>query len=119
MVTAAILAMGIVLIYKSFFISLNTLQHLSHRLYALVLLDNKIVDLQKHFETKKEIPFSDSLDTETLKINNKPVTFVFVKDIHSVGTLEDIYGLDLGVAWREAGRDIHLSRQLFIGTYDK
>src|SRR5262249_2192122 len=120
MVATAVLSLGIVLIYKSFFISLNVLEHLTNRLYALVLLDNKIVDMQKQFETKKEIPFSDSPDTKTLSIDHRAVTFNFEKEVSSIGSLEGLYALNLGISWRESqGRNIHLSRQLLIGTYEQ
>ena len=119
MVAAAILSLGIVMIFKTFFISLNALRYLTHRLYAGALLDNKIVDMQKTFDVKKEIPFQEGTERDTLDINNKSVVFGFIKEIRNMGTHENMYALHYDVSWQESGRTPHLNRDLFIGDYRK
>src|SRR3989338_11171657 len=58
MVAAAILSFGIVMLYRAFFVSLNYVNHITYRLYAMNILDNKISMLQKTFEVSKIIPFT-------------------------------------------------------------
>ena len=117
MVTAAILALGIVCVYKAFFISLNTLRHLTHRLYALTLLDNHIVAMQKRFETKKETLIHESAERKTVTVENTPVTFSFDQEIKTVGSHENLYALDAGIAWPEGARTLRLHRQILVGAY--
>ncbi|OGX07472.1 MAG: hypothetical protein A2Z88_07205 [Omnitrophica WOR_2 bacterium GWA2_47_8] len=114
MVTVAILGCGIVFIYRSFFMSLNVIQHLSYRLYGDVLLDNKIQELQEEFYLSGTVDEASSLQAQTVQINNRPISFVFSADIKQVAKLNDLSFVYLKIMWREGNKNVQLSRQAYL-----
>lgn len=117
MVALAILSTGIVLIYKSFLISLNYVHHLVCRSHALTLLDNKITYLQQLFATKKEIPFDQQAAADRVTIHNRPVYFHYEMNFKMVENLKNIYQLDISLAWEEGAEHKQLAHQVYIAHY--
>ncbi len=116
MVAVAILSFGIVFIYRALFISLDYLHHITYRLYAQELMDNKIADVERIFHQKKTIPFSQNQEKRTLNINNRKVDFVYTLNIAAIRNLDNIYQLDVSVSWPERNRHIKLSRLAYIAN---
>ncbi len=116
MVTVAILSFGIVLIYKTFFISLDYMNHLTSRLYASNLLNNKIVSLQQQFADSKQIPFGFGQEVESVKLERKSLDFSFITNFKNVEGLENIYQLDVTLSWLENNRPKQLSRSAYISS---
>jgi len=115
MVAVAVLAVGIVGIYQAFFISLDYVQHVSLRLYANILLDNKASELQKGFRTSGALSFEEILREEKITVNNRPVDFSFGIDLKNVDDLKQVFQADLKVYWLERNHSVSLARSLFIG----
>ena len=116
MIAAAILATGILFIYKTFFTSLSYLDHFVNRIYANTLIQNEIVHSQQDLEIKKDLSSIEKTRTENVKIGNKGVDFTF----HTVfSPLEDVGGiflLNVDLSWKERERNIRLSRQAFVAV---
>lgn len=117
MVTTAVLSFGIVMIYKAFLVSLNQLTYINHRLYAMALLDNKIVSLQKLFEASKEIPFGGAQETEQGQFGQKTVDFSYAMDFKTVEDLNNIFQLDIKLLWKEGRHDVGISRSVYLTCY--
>ena len=117
MVTIAILATGIVVIYRSFLISLDIMNHLTCRAYASTLLDNKLNRWQRLFEVTKEIPFNDKREGDTVKIQKKDVHFDYDIRTTAVGKLQNIYEVVMTISWREGGRPKQMTRQAYMANY--
>jgi len=118
MVALAILSGGIVLIYKSFLISLDYIHHLACRSYAMILLDNKVNYFQQIFAAKKEILFNQQDAGDEVIINHRPVYFRYEIDFRMVEKLKNIYQLDISLAWNEGNRHKQIARQVYIANYD-
>ncbi|MFH1360028.1 MAG: prepilin-type N-terminal cleavage/methylation domain-containing protein [Candidatus Omnitrophota bacterium] len=118
MVTMAILSFGLVLLYKAFFVSLDAMNHLTHRLYALALIDNRIAFMQKVFEEKGDIPLQMQQPVDRVLFDQRPVDFRTQTDVRSVENLNNVYQLDIALFWQERGRDIRISRTTYIGKHD-
>jgi len=117
MVAVAILATGIVFIYRSFFISLDYLNHVANRLYAMTLVDNNIALMQGAFALQKEIPLGRQA-RETAVINNKEVVFQHATNLRPVAGLKNIYQIDASLSWYEGRRAVSIARAAYISKYD-
>lgn len=112
MVTAVILSVGLVAIYRSFFIGADVIQHLSNRLYALNLLEAKIATIERDFRTLKDFDIGPL--TEEAVINNYPVRFQYQVDLKPVGQLLTVFQLDITLSWEERGRTMSLFRSAYF-----
>ena len=116
MVAAAILSFGIVMLYRAFFVSLNYVNHITYRLYAMNILDNKISMLQKTFEVSKIIPFTAEQETETAIFDNRAVNFRYTMNVVGVDDLEDFYRVDISVSWVEHAHPVRLLRSFYLAS---
>ncbi len=114
MVTVAILATGVVMIYKALLLSLDHQSRLTHRLYAMNLLDHKMTSVQRGYQESGTIPLGTSEEIHRVMLNNRPMAFQFTMNFSDMGDLEDIFQLDLILSWRERGRASHLSRSAYV-----
>jgi|GEM_PF-532679 len=112
MVTAVILSAGLVAIYRSFFIGLDYLQHLSCRLYALNLIEGKIASAEQNFRSLKDFDIGPLTDTAV--INNHPVEFHFTVSVVPVGNLLSVFKLDIALSWAERNRIVTISRSTYF-----
>ncbi len=117
MVTAAVLSFGIVMIYKAFLASLDQLTYINHRLYAMTLLDNKVISLQKLLEARKEIPFGGTQETESGQFGQKTVDFNYILDFKNIEDINGIFQLDIKLSWKEGRRDVGISRSVYLACY--
>ncbi len=112
MVTSVILSAGLVAIYRSFFIAADVVQHLSNRLYALNLLENKITTIERDFRSRKDFDIGPL--TEDAVVNNHPVVFQYRVELKPVGSLLTVFQLDISLSWEERGRFRSVSRSAYF-----
>ncbi len=110
--TSVILAAGLVAIYRAFFTGVNYLQHLSCRLYALNLIENRIASAEKNFRSLKDFDIGPL--TETSLVNNYPVEFHYAVNLEPVGTLLSVFKLDIALSWEERGHTVTISRSAYF-----
>ena len=114
MVTVGILSVGLVMVYQSFFVCLNYLTHITYRLHAHILMDNKLNDIQRYFHAKGVVPWEDTEGREEIRIYNKLARFFYTVDFKDIPYLADTFEVNLALWWREGNREIHLSRSTYI-----
>lgn len=120
MVTVAIISFGFSMIYKAFFISLDYVDHLTHRLQVITLLENKIREVEEHFKEDPETALTQyENEEEPVKFYNKEVLFKYIFNIQKVDDLSNLYLLDLTVSWLEGRRNVSLSRAAYIFSNEK
>ncbi|MBF0122848.1 MAG: hypothetical protein HQL21_05510 [Candidatus Omnitrophica bacterium] len=112
MITAIVLAGGLVAIYRAFFIGLDQLDHLSYRLCAINLIEEKIAFVEKDFRSLKDFDIGPL--TESAVVNNRPVEFQYVISLQPVGTLLSVFHLDIALSWQEKGREMSISRSAYF-----
>lgn len=112
-----ILSIGLVAIYKAFFLSLDYSNHLTLRLNANVLLDEKISYIEYLFKEYQQLPLGNTQELERVVIHNKQVDFIYEIDFTSVDGLNNIFQLDISLSWAEGERKIRLSRSVYIFSY--
>jgi len=114
MATACVLAFGLVAIYQAFFTSLNYLNHMTYRLHAMVLLDNKIEMIQKQLELKDQINVGHVNDLYSARINNRDIDYEYEMSIEDIENIDGVYQLSLAVKWVESAREIRISKTVYI-----
>ncbi len=116
MVALAILSFGIVMIFKVFFVSLDHMSHITSRLYASTLLDNRIEAVERHLRTFNAFPF-DLEEKEAIDTGTKEMEFVRNMTLSEVEDYFDIFQLDLSLKWMEGEKEINLSRSAYISNF--
>ncbi len=112
MLTVVVLSAGLVAIYRSFFSAINYLDHLSTRLYAHNLMENRIATIERDFRSLKD--FDIGVFSEDALINNRTVTFHYAVNLKPVGTLLSVFELEIVLSWQEHGRPASLSRTAYF-----
>ena len=116
MVTLVILSVGIVAIYQALFSSLDHISHLNSRLYANIMLEDRVAKVERILRAYKVLPFE--LDPqEAVDVGVKTIHFNPEMKISEVGDYIDIFKIDVAYSWEENGRTIRLSRSAYISDY--
>ncbi|MDP8213352.1 MAG: type II secretion system protein [Candidatus Zapsychrus exili] len=116
MVTLVIFSVGIVMIFKSFLISLDRMNYLTNRLYATTLLDNRIERIDRFLKVYGALPF-DEQQVREVDVGGKKVGF---KEYVSIGEIEDfveVFKLDLKLSWKENNKELNISRSKYISEF--
>ena len=116
MLTLVVLTTGLVVILKSFVISLDQMNHLTNRLYATVLLENKISSIERKLRAEKTLPFELN-PVDTISIGRKNLEIEQAINIGSVEDFVDVFKLDVRVSWKEGARDLHLTRSAYLSDF--
>jgi prepilin-type N-terminal cleavage/methylation domain-containing protein len=113
LITVAILSVGIIAIFQSFFVSLNQIVHLTNRLYVTTNLDNRICLIERMLRAYKTLPFDMNQDRSMSSDNNSLKYKPFVS-YQAVEDFPDVFKMDVSVSWKEQNIDKHLSRSAYI-----
>ncbi len=114
LVALAVLSIGIVSIFRTYFLTLDTLSHVNCRLAAINLLNERVVAIERSLKERGEIPFGSTEDVATATIQSRPVDFHFDTAIRGVEDLQNFYDVTLVLWWVENARTIHLSRSFYL-----
>jgi len=109
MVSVAILSLGIILIYESFFTSLAAYQQYSHYLEVLPWMNEKIWQAEEAIIRFGEINFIENKG-EFIQ-GGKIFTWSLFQDL--VDEKEGLYRIDFLISWPEAKREIKLFRYIY------
>lgn len=115
MVTLAVLSVGIIMIYRSFLISLDQINYLTRRVYATVTLDNLISELERTLKVSKALPigFDDTLEVD---LGDKKLEFNQQINIAQNEELKNLFKVECVLSWKERNRPITLSRPAYISN---
>lgn len=114
MVTVIILGVGIIFIFKAFMACLNYQGYLTARLYAFQLCDVKSAELQRQYQDTGQRPALLSAEILPVKLNNRLYTFQFDSNYSPVGSLEDVFEMQLIVSWNDYGRNCRMTRSVYL-----
>ena len=114
MVAVVILSSGLVFIYKAFFIALDYTEHLKCRLYANVLLDEKISSLERLLQDQNQIPFSQGKEIESVQVENRKIDFQYTIDLRGVENMKGLFEINISIGWQQGKRWVSLSRDAYI-----
>ena len=118
MLSLAIFSAGIVAVLKTFDISITRIHHLTNRLYATTLLDNRIFEVNRTLRAYNALPF-DLNHSVALDVGGKELTFKQDMRLGEVEDFSEIFQLDLAFTWMEGEQARRLSRSAYIGYFPK
>lgn len=116
LVTLVILSVGIIAVFRSFLLSLDYLTHLNNRLYATILIDDRIDVTQRILRNYKSLPLGNSEDI-TVDIGSKEKKYLYQTKISEISGYIDFFELELSLQWQEKGRNIKLSRFAYLSDF--
>lgn len=108
MVTVSVLSFGILLLYHSFFISVDSIQYASNRLNAQIWLDGKAWDEKDLFTRAKAILATS--EAGTFNLNGRD--FNFQRSVQSLDP--GLYAYTLTLSWKESGKERSLSYATYL-----
>ena len=114
--TMAILSCGIMLVYKSFFISLNHIQHVTNRLIASNLIDKRFSDIEMVLKSQGVLILSAGPETQKVTVLNKEVDFHFDTTFTGIGTLKGLYEVNMTISWREGAKQVSMMRSAYLNS---
>ena len=116
MTTLAVLSGGIVMLYKSFFLCLDYQNHLTYRVYASNLLEDKIAVTEQMVRDYKVLAFEHDAQNEEVVFNSKPVNFHVDVQVGLDSDIPSLYRLTVSVSWKEKNRDVTLTRSSYASN---
>ncbi len=109
MVTVSVLSFGILLLYHSFFISVDSVQYASNRINAQIWLDSKAWDEKDSFaRSGGVVPVAS--ETGVFKLNGRD--FIFNRSMQPLDP--GLYALTLTLSWKESGKERFLSYATYL-----
>ena len=117
MVTVAIFASGIVMIYKSLLAGLDYHTHLTNRLFALHYLEDQYSSIQREYRLTGQVPLGYHNKRVDVILDNRPVSFELgVQFEDPMEFKEGVHEFVLTLKWQERGRNRKLKREGFLST---
>ena len=93
------------------------MQYLTNRLYATIILDNRIARTEYMLRAYQALPF-DLGQSESVDVGQKIINFKHKMAIKEVEDFVDIFQLDVFLTWSERDRMIQVSRSAYIADFD-
>lgn len=116
MVAVVVLAVGITAVYRSYVLAIDRMDHLTKRVYATTMIDDRIMRLERFLRAQKAIPM-DSDKKEAVDIDGKRLEFDQYVQIRAVDDLPNIFQVDLRLQWKENQREVTMRRSAYIADF--
>jgi prepilin-type N-terminal cleavage/methylation domain-containing protein len=116
MATLAILAGGVIMLYKSFFLCLDYQTHLAYRAHAHNILENKIALTEQMLRDYKILSFTHDIQQESVEFNGREVAFQVDIQVVPAGDATSLYQIEVSVSWKESNRDVTVKRAAYISS---
>lgn len=116
MVALVILTGGLVAVFRVFISSLNQINHLNNRLYASVILDNRIAEIERNLRIYKTLPFALE-QGYSVDVGGKTVEFQQEMQISAIDEFVEIFNIHLTLKWNESNREASMSRSSYLSDF--
>jgi prepilin-type N-terminal cleavage/methylation domain-containing protein len=110
MVSVAILAFGIVVVYEALLISLDVFGSYSNHVNTQGWINEKVWEIQDRVNHSKILIAGD--DHGEIRPQNK--RFAWVSTITPIDANEGLYAVDVRLIWKEGGREAVISRSGYV-----
>jgi len=114
MVATVVLAVGVVIIFEVFLLSLDTVNFFTNRLNAQWFINEKIWQLQNTLDHPAEV-FVPMYDEGTVLINNKKL--IWQLQLRLEDAKGELYSAKATLSWKQAGKTKSVSRQTMVKRY--
>lgn len=119
MLALVILSVSLVAIFKTFLISLDRINYLTHRLVASNTIDNRLVAIERELRAHHILPFQQD-QAHRVDMGSHVVEFEEILFLSEVEGLKNIFQCDLSFRWKQSGaiKEINRSTYLFKQSHD-
>jgi len=116
LLAVVIFSLSMVGIFRTLIVSMDRMSLLTNRLYANLILENQIINIERNLRSFNTLPFE--LDPkETVDVGLKQVVFEKKTLIEQLPELNDILSIQITLNWTEKGRHIQLTRSAYISNF--
>ena len=116
MTTLAILAGGITMLYKAFFLCLDYQNHLAYRAHASNLLEHKIALAEQMVRDYKTLAFQHDAQDEAASFNGRDLNFHVDIQMAPAPEASSLYQVNVTISWKENQRNVILKRSAYISS---
>lgn len=116
MTTLAILAGGVIMLYKSFFLCLDYQNHLAFRARASNIIEHKIALTEQMLRDYKVLSFTHDRQRESFELNGHETTYQIDIEVKPIGEEAYLYQAEVAISWKESKRDVTLRRSSYISS---
>ena len=109
-VAVTILSVGLLFIFKAFFISLDYMGRIIEKAYVLSAVGNRTTMMQSQFERNKTF----LAEPGDFNIRGKDITINYDVQSRKIENLEDLYEIDMTASWNNGHRESRLSRSFYV-----
>ena len=116
MVTLAVLSVGLVFIFKIFIFSVDHLSRLANRLTMTVLLDNRLIAIDRYLKAYNALPV-DLPREETVDVGFTSLKYTQEVKLKEIAGFNDIFELEVALNWTDHGRTTELRRTKYLSDF--
>jgi prepilin-type N-terminal cleavage/methylation domain-containing protein len=116
MVAVAVIAAGITAIYRSYILAIERMGYLNRRLYATMLLDDRLMRVERFLRVYKALPMNNDLRERVYADGEQPEFAEYIQ-FHEIEGLPEIFQVDLRINWKENQRDVIMRRSAYISDF--
>ena len=117
MITLSILSAGIVMIYRSFFMCLNAVQHLSNRWEAYQFIEEKFETLEQQLREQGDTSFIRGNFSDWGEVAGQKLRFDYTLNVNLITNAPGAYIAEIDLSWKERNRTITLHRQAALSQF--
>jgi prepilin-type N-terminal cleavage/methylation domain-containing protein len=113
MITLVILSTGITVIFRVFFYSLDQMQAMTHRLYANVLIENRLSEIERVLKVYNALPFDVNKKVDA-QLGQDQVTAEERISFRAFDEFPDLFEVNISLNWKEGKRDMKLTKTAYL-----
>ena len=92
------------------------MNHLTNRLYATTVLDNRISVTERILRAYKSLPL-ELEEVQDVDVGNRNIAFKQSMNLGEVENFIDVFKMDISLSWIESGREKQMARSAYISYY--
>jgi type II secretory pathway component PulJ len=116
MVTLSVFSLGFVGLLNVYRVSINRMNHLTVRLYAQVVLDNRLIAIERSLRAYRTLPLDVQAEDEAV-IGSKTVVFDQSLRINAVDDFLNLFSAEVSLSWREGQESRSLTGSRYISNF--
>lgn len=114
MVALVVLSVGIIAVYRSFFLCVDYLNNTATRWWANELMEAKIADLSNQYQSQTTGLPSIPENTINVTVNHRSIGYRFAVTLTPKEGLDKLVQAHVDLNWHDGRRPMHLERNAYL-----
>ncbi len=116
LLAVVIFSAGMVGVFRTLLVSMDRMSLLTNRMYANLVLENKISEMERSLRTHNSLPFELN-PQEHVPVGPRTLVFNKRTDIRQLKNLNDIFAVTLTLSWQDSRKDVSLSKSAYLANF--